>query len=91
MNSDLTLVYQIARAYTQPVARKTRDGRGGTRPGAGRPRLIENPERITVDFEQEDLEAIRDLAERRDTSVAEMIRRAVRQYLGRTVRKQRRD
>jgi hypothetical protein len=56
---------------------------GGSRPGAGRPRVVQEPERIGVDFERSDLDALRDLAERRGTSVADLIRRAVGQYVRR--------
>ena len=60
-----------------------RDGRGGARPGAGRPRLVQEPARIAVDFEKSDLEALRMLAGRRRTSIADLVRRAVSQYLRR--------
>lgn len=66
--------------------RRKGSGRGGARPGAGRPRVVEEPERIAVDFEKPDLDAVRELAERRRTSVADLIRRAVAQYLRRAGR-----
>jgi hypothetical protein len=62
--------------------RKT--GRGGARPGAGRKRIVQEPERIAVDLEKPDLDALRKLGKRRGTSVADLIRRAVSQYLRRT-------
>ena len=62
-------------------------GRGGARPGAGRKRIVQDPERIAVDLEKPDLNALRDIAADRGTSVAELIRRAVTQYLRRTMRK----
>ena len=52
----------------------------------GRPRLVQDPERIAVDLERPDLNALRALAESRETSVAELIRRAVAQYLRRAGR-----
>ncbi len=58
-------------------------GRGGARPGAGRKRIVKEPERIAVDLEKPDLDDLRALAERRGTSVADLIRRAVGQYLRR--------
>ena len=61
-------------------------GRGGFRPGAGRPRVVQEPERIAVDLEQPQLDALRDLASERGTSVADLIRRAVSQYLKRARR-----
>ena len=69
---------------TMPAKKGT--GRGGFRPGAGRPRIVEDPERIAVDLERGDLDALRDLASDRETSVADLIRRAVSQYLKRARR-----
>ena len=60
-----------------------RQGAGGARPGAGRKRIVANPERIAVDLEKPDLDALRALAEQRGTSVAALIRRAVASYLNR--------
>ncbi len=68
------------------AGRERKSSWGGARPGAGRPRIVEEPERIAVDFEKPDLEALRELAERRETSVADLIRRAVAQYLRRAGR-----
>ena len=68
------------------AARKRRLGWGGARAGAGRPRVVKDPERIAVDFEKPDLDALRALAEHRETSVADLIRRAVAQYLRRAGR-----
>ena len=69
------------------MATRKLSGRGGARPGAGRKRIVQSPERIAVDLEKPDLDALRDLAEARETSVADLIRRAVSQFLGRTGRK----
>ncbi len=63
-----------------------RKGPGGSRPGAGRKRIVANPERIAVDLEKPDLDALRVLAEDRGTSVAALIRRAVAAYLKRAKR-----
>ncbi len=71
----------------QPVvARERKSGWGGARPGAGRKRIVKEPERIAVDFEKPDLDALRALAESRGKSVADLIRRAVGQYLRRAGR-----
>jgi hypothetical protein len=48
--------------------------------------VVKEPERIAVDFERPDLDALREVAERRGTSVADLIRRAVAQYLRRARR-----
>ncbi len=69
---------------TMPGKKST--GRGGFRPGAGRPRVVQEPERIAVDLEQPQLDALRELASERGTSVADLIRRAVSQYLKRARR-----
>ena len=61
-------------------------GRGGARPGAGRKRIVQNPERIAVDLEKADLDALRELAEVRETSVAYLIRKSVTQFLRRARR-----
>ena len=53
----------------------------------GRPRLVENPHRLAVDFEADDVEALEDLANRRRVSVAQLLRDAVRQYLRRHQRR----
>ncbi len=66
------------------AARKSR--RGGARPGAGRKRIVQDPERIAVDLERSDLDAMRTLAEKRGTSIAGLIRRAVAAYLKRSER-----
>lgn len=58
-------------------------GRGGARPGAGRKRLVEEPERVAIDIERSDLDTLREVAEARGTSVAALIRKAISQYLTR--------
>ena len=65
---------------------KRRTGWGGKRTGAGRGRIVQNPERIAVDLEKPDLDALRDLATDRKTSVADLVRRAVSQFLRRAKR-----
>ena len=49
----------------------------------GRPRLVENPRRLAVDFEADDVEALEEIAVRRRVSVAQLLREVVRQYLQR--------
>ena len=53
----------------------------------GRPRVVDDPERIAVDLEKPDLNALRTLGKRRGVSVANLIRRAVSQYLHRAKEK----
>ncbi len=74
----------ISHAHTFSVAQGMRKtGRGGARPGAGRKRVVQEPEQIAVDLEKPDLDALRTLGKRRGASVADLIRRAVSQYLRR--------
>ena len=68
------------------MAARKPSGRGGARPGAGRRRIVQSPERIAVDLEKPDLDALRDLADQRETSVADLVRRAVTQFLRRARR-----
>ena len=68
------------------VSRAKKSGRGGARPGAGRKRIVQDPERIAVDLEKPQLDALRELADERGTSVADLIRRSVSQYLNRAGR-----
>ena len=58
-------------------------GMSGSGRKRGRKRIVQDPERIAVDLEKPDLKSLRKLAERRETSVAALIRRAVSQYLRR--------
>ena len=83
----MRLTLDISRELTDNVCvAAKRKGPGGSRPGAGRKRIVVDPERIAVDLEKPDLDALRVLAEERDTSVAALIRRAVAAYLKRTKR-----
>lgn len=63
--------------------RKSTNGRGGARPRAGRPREVQDPVRLAVDFERVDAEALADLARKRRESVAALLRRIVHGYLKR--------
>lgn len=68
------------------VAKRRKAGHGGKREGAGRKRIVQDPERVAVDFERPDLAALRELAERRRTTIPMLIRQAVSQYLKRSRR-----
>lgn len=54
---------------------------GGARPGAGRPSLVKNPRSMRVNVEREDYEALQQIAEESDTTITELIRRAIRSFL----------
>ena len=80
------MIYHSASVILPLMAARKPSGRGGVRPGAGRKRIVQNPERIAVDLEKPDLDALRELAQQRETSVADLIRRAVAQFLRRARR-----
>ena len=81
------MIYHSTSVILPIVEARKPSGRGGARPGAGRKRIVQNPERIAVDLETPDLDALRALAEARETSVADLIRRAVSQFLRRATRR----
>jgi hypothetical protein len=68
------------------MATKRAAGHGGRRAGAGRKRLVSHPERIAIDLERPDLDALRALALARESSVAQLVRIAVAQFLKRARR-----
>jgi hypothetical protein len=59
---------------------------GGRREGAGRKPEVENPRRLTVDFEAPDFEAIAAIAKKAGRSLASVVREAVSAYLRRRAR-----
>jgi len=65
------------------AARKTKGSWGGARLNAGRKRIVEDPRRLTLDFDRADFARLEQLAEQSGESVATLIRLAVRQYLRR--------
>lgn len=77
---------ELSSSLCQDAPMAGHKGWGGRRPGAGRPRVVREPQRLAVDFERPDLDALKALAERRGTSVADLVRRAVSQYLRRAER-----
>ena len=69
------------------MARRKGAGWGGSRKGSGRPALLTKPISRTLQLEEEDWLELRDLAKKRGTSAADLVRRAVRSYLNRSRRK----
>ncbi len=65
------------------AARERRTGRGGARPGAGRPPLFEDKVRVAFDMERKDYEDLEKIAERWDESIPAVIRRALQTLLKR--------
>ncbi len=77
-----------ARVYDSGVVvRKTRRGRGGTRPGAGRKPVLKDPVTVTTDVERPDIEVLEAIAERRGVSIASLVRAAVVAYVKRQKRR----
>lgn len=58
-----------------------KDGRGGRRPGAGRPRTIAAVGATTTDLPQDLLEALRARAAVEGCSIPDLTRRALRLYI----------
>ncbi len=56
-------------------------GHGGPRPGAGRKRVVQEPERIAVDMERPQVDRMRQLAAERGVSFAALVREAVDRFL----------
>ena len=66
--------------------RKQKTGRGGARPGSGRPALLRDRVRFMVHLERTDLEALQELADEDEVSVGQIIR----DILSRSLRRRRR-
>jgi hypothetical protein len=65
------------------AARKKKAKRGGRRPGAGRKGFIRDARRLSVEYPGVHMEALEEIAEERGTSVASVVREAVRAFLER--------
>ncbi len=63
--------------------RKSKGKRGGKRPGAGRPPTLKDPVRFIMSFERTEIEALEEIAQERDQSIASLVRSAVTAYLRR--------
>lgn len=71
-----------------PMAgRKKTSGRGGWRPGAGRKPAFQNSVDRTLRFERQDLEALETMATERGVTTADLVREAVRSYLGKRTKR----
>jgi hypothetical protein len=71
-----------------PVAvRKKATGRGGWRPGAGRKPAFEDSVDRTLRFERRDLETLEAMATERGVTTADLVREAVRGYLGKRTKR----
>ena len=63
--------------------RKSKGKRGGKRPGAGRPSILNNPVRFILSIERTEIEALEEIAAERDQSIASLVRSAVTAFLRR--------
>ena len=63
--------------------RRPKKNRGGRRPGSGRPPVYEDPVRFLVTLERAEKEALEELAEDREQSVASLVREALTALLKR--------
>lgn len=62
------------------VAGRKKTGRGGARPGAGRPALMRDPVVFSVTVERNDYDALSTEAESRGVTLATVVREALRAY-----------
>ena len=69
------------------MAAKRKSGWGGTRQGAGRPRIYKNLVRRMINFEAAQDRLLCQFAEARGISISEVVRDAVRAHLWRQTRK----
>jgi hypothetical protein len=69
------------------AGRKKASGRGGWRPGAGRKPVFEDSVDRTLRFERRDLEMLEAMATERGVTTADLVREAVRTYLGKRSRR----
>jgi hypothetical protein len=65
------------------TAQKSKGKRGGKRPGAGRPPTLNDPVRFLVTIERTEIDALEEIAQERDQSIASLVRSAVTAYLRR--------
>ncbi len=65
------------------ATRKRSTGRGGARPGAGRPAQFKDKVKVSFDMERKDYEDLQEIAHRWDQSVTAVIRRALQTLLKR--------
>lgn len=72
-----------------PVPKGPKLKHGGARRGAGRPRELAEPVRLTLSFEREDVEALHELGDATDQSLASLVREGARMVIERHRRKRR--
>lgn len=63
------------------MSKRARNGRGGWRPGAGRPRLVQAPQRVSLDVESETYDALARLADDARQPLAAYVRALLEQHV----------
>ena len=56
---------------------------GGARPGAGRPVLVEDPERLSIWVPSKDMAELKQLAGRKEQGLSEYVRRVLHKHITR--------
>jgi len=81
---DSILTNQMSENILPKVAaRKTKGTLGGWRPGAGRKPTLKDPVRFTLDVEGAQMDALAEIAEKHEASIASLVRDAITVYLKR--------
>jgi hypothetical protein len=60
------------------MAAQKQSGRGGARPGAGRPAIMQEPTPFTVTIDREDYDALAKIAEEQGVTLATVVRETLR-------------
>ena len=63
------------------MAARRRNGRGGWRPGSGRPRLVQRPRQLNVLLEEDLYDQVAHLADDERMSVAGYVRQVIEQHV----------
>ncbi len=72
---------------SEVAARRTKRTWGGWRPGAGRKPRLKDPVGFSLELEKADVDSLQEIARKRGTSVATVVRAAIGAYLKRRRRK----
>ena len=62
------------------MAMQRKSGRGGARPGAGRPAIMQEPTPFTVTIDRADYDALAQIAGRRGVTLATVVRDVLQRY-----------
>ena len=73
--------------HASDMAKRKPSGLGGWRPGAGRKPTLHDPVSFTGEIERVDMDVLQVIAERREVSIASLVRAAVTAYVKRQRRR----